>query len=190
MKTIVLTMLAGMLSFNGGDKIATYKTDNASSTMKILGTSTMHDWEMEARNMQGVMNVDIYENSLEINDLKLTIEVESLKSGKSAMDNNAHEALKEDDHPKIHYELVNVESITQKGNNRYSLVTKGKLTIAGKTRTMSIPLTAEVENGALELIGKTTFNMSGFGVEPPSFMFGSVTTGDEITIKFNITYKS
>lgn len=190
MKTIALTMLIGLFSFTGGEKIATYKTDNAKSSMKILGTSTVHDWEMTANNMKGAMNVDIYKESINIKNLKLVVEVESLKSGKSGMDNNAYKALQAKSHPQVQYELVEVKSQTAKGGGSYELVTLGKLSIAGKTHTMSIPLTAQVQNGTLNLKGSTSFKMSQFGVEAPSFMFGSVTTADEITINFNINYKS
>jgi hypothetical protein len=31
--------------------------------------------------------------------------------------------------------------------------------------------------------------MSEYNVEPPSFMFGAMKTGDEITVKFNVTLK-
>jgi len=167
------------------DKV--YKTDAAKSTMTIIGTSTLHDWEMNAENFKGVMDVYRYDDSLDIQDLQLSIPVKSLKSGKSAMDKNAYEALKADDHEMITYELKEIVSQSPKPDG-IKLITLGQLTVAGKTRTMRIPITAVYNKGEIALKGSTTFTMSSFGVEPPSFMFGSVTTGDEITINFSINY--
>ncbi len=190
MKAIVLTILASLFSFTTGDIIATYKTDKANSSMTITGTSTLHDWEMQVTNINGIMDVDLYNTTIDIKSLKLSVPVESLKSGKSPMDNNAYKALKSEAHPKIHYELTRVKSITPNDERQYRLVTEGKLTVAGITRTLTIPLTANIRDNALELKGRTTFKMTDFGVEPPSFMFGKVNTGDEITITFDINYKS
>lgn len=190
MRALLFSILATLFAVPGGDLIATYKTDAASSSMTILGTSTMHDWEMEAKNMKGAMDVDLYSDKLEINSLSLSVPVESLKSGKSAMDKNAYEALKYKKHDDITYELTQVVKSNKISDSQYKLTTKGKLTIAGETKTMTIPITGIVKGNSLALKGSTSFKMSQFGVEPPSFMFGSVTTGDEITINFNINYKS
>jgi hypothetical protein len=35
--------------------------------------------------------------------------------------------------------------------------------------------------------GSKKIKMTDFNVEPPSFMFGSVKTGDEITVTFDVT---
>lgn len=190
MRALLFSILTSLFALPGGDLVATYKTDQANSSMTILGTSTLHDWEMEAKNMYGTMDVDLYTDKIEINSLKLSVPVESLKSGKSPMDDNAYKALKYKKHSEIHYVLTSVESADKTGSNQYKLITKGKLTVAGQTRLLTIPITGIVKDNSLALKGSTSFKMSSFGVEPPSFMFGSVTTGDEVTINFNINYKS
>ena len=190
MKTIVFSILASFISFTGGELVRTYKTDQASSSMKVLGTSSLHDWEMQAKNVEGVMNVDLYENNLDIKNLKLTIDVKSLKSDKSSMDQNAYKALNASRYSSITYELSEVKDIRRQGDNKYKMVTTGKLSIAGQTRIVNIAMVGTIQGENLEFQGSTRFNMSQFGVEPPSLMFGKITTGDEITINFNINYKS
>jgi len=165
-----------------------YTTDSASSTMAIDGTSTLHDWEMKAKDLQGSMDVDIYEDKLGINHLKLVVPVKSLKSGKGAMDDNAYKALKVDDYPNITYELVSVKAIEKVGSGIYEVTTVGDLNVAGKTRRLIIPIKAKVLEDGIELSGITAFTMSSFDVEAPSFMMGTITTGDKITIKFSINY--
>ncbi|MGK0406527.1 MAG: polyisoprenoid-binding protein YceI [Roseivirga sp.] len=165
-----------------------YSTNNASSSMTIEGTSTLHDWEMKAEDLQGTMNVDLYENELKIKELKLVVPVESLKSGKGPMDDNAYRALKEPTYPNITYEMVLVKEISKLSEGVYEVTTVGDLTVAGKTRRLILPIKAKVVEGGIELTGATAFTMSSFNVEAPSFMMGTITTGDKITIKFSINY--
>ncbi len=187
MKFLVTSLVIMIASYTSGP-LATYKTDEAKSSLKIEGTSTMHDWEIKADGMDGTMEVDIYDDSIDIKALKLRVPVKSLKSGKGPMDANTHKALKANDHPYITYELSKINKMTAAGNGIINLVTEGRLTVAGQTRTLSIPIKAKVLQHGIELSGTTSFRMTQFKVEPPSFMFGSVTTGDDITIHFNINY--
>jgi len=165
-----------------------YSTDSANSTMAIAGTSTLHDWVMEADDLQGSMDVDIYEDKLGLNHLKLVVPVKSLKSGKGPMDDNAYKALKVEDYPNITYELVSVKAIEKVGEGLFEVTTVGDLKVAGKTRRLIIPIKAKVLDEGVELSGATAFTMSSFNVEAPSFMLGTITTGDKITIKFSINY--
>lgn len=184
MKTVLLLIGIALMSTSP----VTYKTNQALSSMKILGTSTLHDWEMEAENLYGTIDVDLYPDSLDIKELHLTVPVQSLKSGKEPMDDNAYKALKSKDHPKIIYKLKGVKGFKTINNNQMRLTTVGDLTVAGSRKTMQIPITATTREGGISLSGQVTFEMSDFGVEPPTFMFGTITTGDEITIEFNINY--
>lgn len=189
MKPTLLLATILLFSFTADKEIlSTYKTNAAASTMKILGTSTLHDWEMKAVDLQGTLDVDVYQESLKINELKLTVPVEALRSGKSAMDNNAYKALKEKDHPNIRYELVSVSEMEKVSAGKFKMLSRGKLTVAGNTRILKVPIEVLVKNDGIAFSGSTTFNMSSFDVEAPSFMMGAVTTGDKITINFTINY--
>lgn len=187
MKTSLILTLGILLSAFALPEIS-LKTDNAHSSMSIEGTSTLHDWTMKAENLMGGMEVDIYSDSIHIKDLSLSVSVKSLKSGKSKMDDNAYEALKANDYKNIKYQFVKVKSQKALSGNKYELTTLGKLTVAGKTRTMQIPVTAIKTTNGLQIQGSTAFKMSSFGVEPPSFMMGAVSTGDLVTINFSINY--
>jgi len=188
MKLFFTALILAFSPLNDRGLPINYSTDSANSSMAIEGTSTLHDWEMKAEDLQGSMDVDIYENELTINELKLIVPVKSLKSGKGSMDDNAYKALKEPTHTNITYQLVRVKEITRLGEGLYDITTVGDLIVAGKTRRLIIPLRAKVSKEGIALSGATAFTMSSFDVEAPSFMLGTITTGDKITIKFSINY--
>lgn len=68
---------------------------SANSKVTVAGTSTLHDWTMDTESVKGEADIEVSDNKiLSIKEIKAEIPVESLKSGKSAMDKNAYEALK------------------------------------------------------------------------------------------------
>lgn len=158
--------------------------------LSVSGTSTLHDWEMEAGEITGEGNFEIEGGELkDLENLTVTIPVKSLKSGKSKMDNNAYDALKADDYPEIRYALKKVSSITQNGDE-YVVNATGDLTIAGTTKPISMKTTGKVASGnEVAFSGSTKFKMSEFNVEPPSVMWGTVNTGDEVTINYKVSFK-
>jgi hypothetical protein len=42
----------------------------------------------------------------------------------------------------------------------------------------------KIASNMVALEGEKTFNMTDYAIEPPKALFGTITTGDEITIKF------
>ncbi len=166
----------------------TYKTNEAQSTMSISGTSTLHDWEITAESFTGELNIDRFTDSIDIKNLNLAIPVKSLKSGKSAMDRNTYKALKSETHKTIEYTLIRVTKQERVSADELQLHTLGTLTVAGQGETLNIPLRAKLSKAGVSFSGSTELNMTQFGVEPPSFIFGTVSTGDRITIQFNINY--
>lgn len=155
------------------------------SVMTLAGTSSLHDWESEV--MMDQMNVELHiedANPLLLGHLRLTIPVESIKSGKSIMDDKTYSALKSDKFPMISYEVEVFDY-----NNDEIIASDGKLKVAGEER--AVPVTAVYIKGKTEkhmtFQGSVSFNMSDFYIEPPTAMLGTIKTGDEITITYNIT---
>ena len=157
------------------------------SKISIAGTSTLHDWTMDSDKVTGEADIEVSGNQiLSISDVKLEIPVESLKSGKSAMDKNAYEALKSGKHPKISFKLKGFEPIAATGGTSV-LEVNGHLTIAGKTRPETILVKYRTDKaGNLLITGSKELKMTDYGVTPPEVMFGSVKTGNDITITFNL----
>lgn len=157
------------------------------SKISIAGTSTVHDWTMNSDKVIGEADIEVSGNQvLSISEVKLEILVESLKSGKSAMDKNAYEALKSEKHPKISFKLKGFEPIAATGGTSV-LEISGHLTIAGKTRPETILVKYKTDKaGNLLITGSKELKMTDYGVTPPEVMFGTVKTGNDITITFNL----
>jgi polyisoprenoid-binding protein YceI len=149
----------------------------------ITGTSTMHDWTMTSKQAiaQAQFEVDETGQLSKVNSILLTIPAESLKSGKGAMDKNAYNALKTDKNKDLKFQLT---SATVNSSN---IIAEGTLTIAGNSKPTELLVTGKPEANGIRFQGSKKIKMTEFNVEPPSFMFGSVKTGDEITITFDVT---
>lgn len=165
-----------------------YKVDNSKSKLTIDGTSTLHDWTSIAEQVSGDASIQFDNNSIKINNLKFQVLVSSIKSGKEGMDENTWEELQSEDHPNIQYELVSVEKINP-AENGYTLETKGALQVAGKTKVIKMTVTATKTGDQFLFSGEKALKMTDFEIDPPTMFLGTIRTGDDITIKFNVLYK-
>lgn len=153
----------------------------------IEGTSNIHDWECDVEQVSGQASLEMNNGTLTgISALQANFEVKSIKSGKSGMDSNTYKALKADRHPQIQYTLTRVQSITPKGG-AYTVKASGNLDIAGKTQPVTLAVTVRAdEKGVLSISGEKTLNMTDYAIEPPTAMFGTIKTGEEVTLKFTV----
>lgn len=160
-----------------------YKVGDKSS-MFILGTSNLHDWESEVIKLDGKATMNLYSKQLEsIEELSFSAFVESIESGNSIMNGKTYRALKSDEHPNITYELTKFEIKDGK-----IIQSKGLLTVAGVTKEIDFPVEFDVVNRDINVTGAIKFKMTDFGVSPPTALFGTLTTGDEITISFSMNF--
>lgn len=164
-----------------------YNLSLKDSSLKIYGTSSLHDWEEVAESYSGFISFKDYGTG-EINKLGVEILAESLKSGKKAMDKNTYKALNTDKFKKIMFSVTKIKSITPTGNNTYKVESNGKMTISGQTNDITLSFVMQVNQSAVKIEGSKTIKMTDFGIEPPKALFGTITTGDEITIKFSTKF--
>ncbi|WP_424493068.1 YceI family protein [Salinimicrobium sp. GXAS 041] len=166
-----------------------FNINRTASELKIEGTSNIHDWEIEAEEFQGNINVEIQDGQLvKVNELNFAVVAESLKSGKRGMDKNTYKALKTDDNQRITFQLSKINDIDCTTNNKCKVSTSGYLTIAGTKKPVDIIFDATVNQDKIVLSGNKNINMTHFNVEPPTAMFGTITTGDEVKINFKTTF--
>ncbi|PKQ45275.1 YceI family protein [Confluentibacter flavum] len=161
---------------------------NGESTLTILGTSSLHDWHIDAENQSGKISFKNLEAG-QIEKVTIDIVAESLKSGKSSMDKNTYKALKTNNHKNISFQLAEVKNVVSKGNGAFSVTATGYLTIAGTKKLIPLDFTINTTKASVKLIGEKKIKMTDFNVDPPKAMFGTITTGNDITIKFSTIFK-
>ena len=155
----------------------TYSSKLSESTMTVNGTSTLHDWESIVEDFSATCTV----SGEEVESASFSAKVKSIKSGTDSMDDNTYEALLADKHGQITFKS---KTIKRSGSN---LVVSGLLTIAGKSQNITMNLIMEKwKANSITVSGDYTLQMTDYGIEPPKAMWGTIKTGDEVTIKFEI----
>jgi len=160
-----------------------FKLNNQKSTMVVYGTSNIHDWDVNTESYEGTISFEDASQG-KIDALNITVIAESLKSGKGGMDKNTYKALKTNDYENISFTLTKIGAITTKGENSFAIQATGNLNIAGKTNTINIEFVADIANNQVKLVGEKKIKMTDYNIDPPKALFGTITTGDEVIIKF------
>lgn len=148
---------------------------NQESSLQVLGTSSLHDWEVVAKEQSGSITFKDME-AAEIEKISFEVIAESLKSGKSGMDKNIYKALNTNAHKKISYQLVTVKGVEAKGNGKFNVKTEGDLTISGTKKRVPLDFTLEISGGKVRLTGEKKLKMTDFNVTPPKALMGTITT--------------
>lgn len=176
-----------------------YEAQPGGSKMKLDGTSTLHDWSVECGVIGGFMELDAsFPNASATaapNAVKAKVEtivpVRSLKSGKKSMDAVMHDALKQQQHPRIEYKMLELTPTAgaAAGGSSSKFDARGALTVAGVTRTNTMPVTIErIDASKLKVSGSTALKMTEFGIKPPSpdipGLGSLIKTGDDIKLTF------
>ena len=184
---VFLVLLTIIMSFSVNPKFTAVKFSSQNVTVLIKGTSSLHDWEMKSDkgHVELLLGLGKNDNILGLTALKFTIEAESLKSGKGAMDKNAYKALKTGTAKNISF-ILSSANVSQVNATTFQINTLGKLSVAGTTRETGIVVNVKFNQAdkSYTATGIKKIKMSEYNVKPPSFMMGAVKTGDDISISF------
>ena len=156
--------------------------------MTVAGTSSLHKWESSVGVATVKSDIVINEGGLEaINSLYLEVDANSIKSTKgSVMDKKTWEALKTTQYPKITYQLTKIESINPAAGE-YDIKALGNLSIAGVKVPISMNVKGKIlSNGSLSFKGSKALKMTDFKIDPPTALMGTLKTGNDITVSFDI----
>jgi polyisoprenoid-binding protein YceI len=165
------------------------------SKLTLAGSSNIHEWACASSQFQAEVDVDSSYLTLPatqvakpISRVRVTIPVRSLKCGHGKMDSNMYKALNADQFPNITYALGQYTlDATATTADTFVAKTLGALTVAGKTITVSIPITAtRAANGSVTGTGSVKLLMTDLGIDPPTALLGTLRTKNEIEIAFTV----
>lgn len=159
-----------------------------SGNLTIAGTSSLHDWESTAEDVQIKGEFFFNDQTLsDIQDLSVQIPVESIKSTKGKiMDNKTYKALLSEKYPNITYKLNKINSI-KSTDEGLILQLNGRLNIAGVEKTIDLEVKGKtLTGGKLEFQASKALKMTDFKIDPPTALLGTLKTGDDITVSFKV----
>ncbi len=156
-------------------------------TVTIQGTSNLHSWNETVEKVSGNVVVNWNKDgSFDVNAITIKMDVHSIKSDVgSVMNNNTYKALKADSHPEIIFALNAPVKNNQIKSDEMTIAAKGSLNIAGVTRPVDMMVKVLIRgNRKLIFEGSQTIKMSDFDIAPPTALFGTLKTGNEVAINF------
>ncbi len=165
----------------------------AGADIKVLGTSNLHDWSMEDKNVSCMAKFTYLAGKPSmpggLATFNFSFPVHSLKSGKSGMDSKAYDAMKAKTGGNIAF-VASSSTVTPGTGNQFSVKSNGGLTIAGVTKPVVLIAACVVKaDGSITCTGTDKLLMSDYQIKPPTYMLGALKTGDGLTINFTMVVK-
>ena len=157
------------------------------SSVTVEGTSNVHNWHATSTELTSTIQMAAPPAAgSKVESVTLSLPVVSLKSGKGGLDKNLHKALKADQNPTITFVMKTYNAQPQ--GDAFAAVITGLLTVNGveKEITANATMSGDTKTG-LKALGSATFKMTDFGVKPVTALMGTIRTGDQVTVKFDLT---
>src|SRR2546425_8228279 len=117
-----------------------------------------------------------------------SVDVSKLSSDQSRRDQRIHsQGLESDRYPTATFKLTSPIALTADATSGQTIHVSatGDLTIHGVTKSVTVPIDAQLTGSKIELVGSITFPFSQFGMTPPS-IGGFVSVGNNATMEFQI----
>jgi len=190
--SITLSTLAILISIASTlNAQTTLRCETASSSAVIYGTSNLHDWEMTATEFTSQAKVEIKSGtSVTISEGSILFKAMKIRSESSGMDKKAQEALKAESNPDITFTTTAPVTLTLSGNKASGNIT-GTLQLAGIRKTITVPVTIEIETSAkMVMTSNIKIKMTDYQMEPPTAVFGTIKCGDTVEVKLKMVYSA
>lgn len=166
-----------------------------SPSMHLYGEANIKSWDAAITEVNGSLTLQNIENiTVEtlspeaFQNLTLTIPVKGIEAESGGLTKNLHKYLKGDDYPNITFELNNVSDITAQADGSLLITASGVITAAGSDNPVEMQVTANVNNNGIQFAGEQELLMTDFGIDPPTAVFGTIRSRDEIRIEFDVTF--
>lgn len=163
--------------------------------MIIHGTSTLHNWQCKVEQPSGQLTGELENGNIkDIKSLAMGVIVTSIRSiddkgeyYEKSMDKNVYKALQAEKYPNITFTLSRINKRTSAGKN-IGLEATGVLRIAGASKEITIQVQSTPVTGGIVFEGKVPIKMTDYKIEPPTAIFGTIKTGNEVTLEFKMAY--
>jgi hypothetical protein len=183
-----------------------YNAQPRGNSVRVDGTSTAHDWEMEGGMIGGYIEfgpgvtldkTQAAPGGLEGDKIPakahVIIPISTIHSKAEhlpeVMDDLMQKAMKAGDFPRVEFTL---KELIFKGPHAagkpFDLDATGELVIAGATNKVSIPITMEaLDEGKIKISGTAPVKMTAYGISPPApvLAIGTLRCGDDVKILFD-----
>ncbi len=159
------------------------------SQISISGTSNLHEWHEVAKDFTIEIGLSADDAVTPVIDkVSLSCRTASIVSDNSIMTNKTHEALGVDRHPVITFSSAKQSSLVVR-NGEFSSTISGELTIKGVRKQVAIPVKGSLAGNKLNVTGSKTIKMSDFDVKAPAALMGTLKTGDDVTVSFDLKFE-
>lgn len=185
--SMVLVLLAAVSALAWAGDSYTLK----SHSMKIDGTSTLHDWTTPVEKIKAKAEVAVVNNEItNVNSMWVECDVMSITSEKGeTMMEKIQEAFKaEDGYKTITFTLSGITDIKKVGSAT-TITADGYLAMAGQKKPITMTVTGSVMGTDIVFKGEQKLKMTAWGMERPSAMLGAIKAGDEVKVSFTLTMK-
>lgn len=205
-RTLIAGQVALLFLLNTGVRAQTLTRfdakPGAGMKVRIEGTSTVHDWQVEGHLIAGSVEAgsnfptdpgqDVKPGKIEARAIA-RIPVTSLKSIEKdgspysdKMDEVMYGKLKADAHRWIVFRVteLTLKEPAKSKDAPYVFDARGELEVAGVTNQVALPVNVlPLGDKKLKISGSTTVKMTDFGVQPP-VLIGLLSTGDPVKLSF------
>ncbi len=183
LKMSLICLIFGMMFTTTQMKAQALKINPRTSTMTILGTTNVHNFETKVTQISGEL---IINSDKKVEKLSVQIPVKSIKSAEKLMDTKTYEAFNAEKNPNISFQLTDATSVKLSSKEIEATVI-GNLTMAGTTKKIVFKATGvSTKQGLFEFKGSIPLKMTDFKMSPPTAMMGMMRVGDVITLKYDI----
>lgn len=163
------------------------------SRVLLAGSSNVADWACRTNAFEAKIGMEsrfhgasFVSLTKPISKIAVRIPVQSLKCGHKKMNQDLYRTLRATEFPDITYVLSGYTVVPTADSTTFAALTVGEITVAGVTRRVEVPITAERWQGGARGRGTLKLKMTDFGVKPPVALFGAIRSRNEIEVTFEV----
>lgn len=152
----------------------------------VEGTSTVHDWDCQIAQFAGTLDAEVEDTAFaSLTGTNVVVPVRGIDCDNGTMNGKLRNALGE---TPIRYTLTNATLGDAATDGWFTVNTTGTLSIAGESQPARMAVKAKaLDDGRFRFTGKHALLMTDFGIDPPTALLGTLKTGDEVTVHFDVT---